>query len=629
MSIQDLQRQLSDQLQITLQLRDDLVQVRRLYDLLQANQSSLEDTTSKVMSERDQLKDRVAELEAVNKKLVNMLWGRRSERRVPDPNQSLLPGAEAWYESPADRAAEVVAGEETQETADLELIKKWEAEKARRRALRQAQQQRPQEFPAHLERRERVLDLTEEQKAGLTPIGEAVTERLRFERPHVYVERIVRHKYVQAGESERGVISPPAPLSIVEGCKYDFSVIAAIVALKFAFHQPTYRQQDWFSQCGWFPNRSTINDLINAATMTVSPLVAQMWQLLLQQSVLMIDETRVRLLTRDSLTDEQLGKLASRGTRASQDDEEMSEEPTRGSVNSYAWVFTSPDSMAPYNWFHWTLTRRQETVDELLANYRGTIVGDGYDGYTNIERRSQGRIVYAACNTHARREFVQAETYEPILCAQVEALYRQLSSIEHRAKVLAAEERLALRQREAAPIWQMIDTWTKSEPVQRAALPSNPFGKAIGYLKNHWPALQRYLHDADVPMTNDQVEQTIRPLTVGRRNWLFLGHPAAAPGRMQLLSVVSSAHRHNLMIEDYLVDVLTKLADARQNHPHDLALGSQYLLDLLPDRWAASHPQSIRRERVAEKQDVAEAKRVRRAKRRQELRTKLQQHKST
>jgi hypothetical protein len=249
-------------------------------------------------------------------------------------------------------------------------------------------------------------------------------------------------------------------------------------------------------------------------------------------------------------------------------------------------------------------------------------VGDGYDGYVNIEKRSQGRIVHAACNSHARREFVQAETHEPILCAQIEAFYRQLSDIEGRAKVLTTEDRLALRQREATPIWRRIEAWMNSEPVQRAALPSNPFGKAVGYLKNHWQALQRYLHDGNLPMTNDQAEQTIRPLTVGRRNWLFLGHPEAAPGRMQLLSVVSSAHRHNLIVEDYLVDVLTKLADARQNHPQDLELGSPYLLDLLPDRWAAAHPQSIRHERVAEKKDVAEAKRVRRAKRRQELRDK-------
>ncbi len=91
---------------------------------------------------------------------------------------------------------------------------------------------------------------------------------------------------------------------------------------------------------------------------------------------------------------------------------------------------------------------------------------------------------------------------------------------------------------------------------------------------------------------------------------------------MQLMSVVSSGHRHHLIVEDYLADVLMKLADAKQNHPEDLEIGSPYLLDLLPDRWAAAHPQSIRCERVAEKKNIADAKRVRRARRRQEIRKK-------
>ncbi len=79
------------------------------------------------------------------------------------------------------------------------------------------------------------------------------SERLRFEKPHVYVEVINRPQYVVPGQPEKGVQSVPPPLSIVEGCKYDFSVVAAMAGLKFAFHVPTYRQQDWFAQCGWFP----------------------------------------------------------------------------------------------------------------------------------------------------------------------------------------------------------------------------------------------------------------------------------------------------------------------------------------------------------------------------------------
>ena len=384
---------------------------------------------------------------------------------------------------------ETTAGDDAKAALDAERIRNWQAQRRRRRE----KPRRCEEFPPHIERRETVLDLSEEAKEGLQYIGDAVSERLRFEKPHAYVERIIRRKYVRRGEPERGVVSPPAPLAIVPGCKFDFSVIAAMVALKFAFHQPTYRQQDWFSQTGWFPSRSTINDLISLSVATVSPLVTQMWQLLLQQVVLLIDETRVLLLTRGALTKEQLAQLRKRKQAAPLDDDSLAESARTcpGSVASYAWLFTSPQQMAPCNLFHWSLTRQQATVDEILADYRGTIVGDAYDGYVYIQRRSRGRIVHASCNTHARREFVRAETYQPILCAQMLSAYRQLYAIEERAEPLPAAERVELRQREALPIWQRIETWLRSDAVVRAALPSTPFGKAVGYLTNQWQALQR------------------------------------------------------------------------------------------------------------------------------------------
>ncbi len=124
------------------------------------------------------------------------------------------------------------------------------------------------------------------------------------------------------------------------------------------------------------------------------------------------------------------------------------------------------------------------------------------------------------------------------------------------------------------------------------------------------------LADPRIPVDNNDTEQAIRPLTIGRKNWVFLGHPHAAAGRLQLLSVVSSAQRHHLVVHDYLVDVLAKLADAAQNHPRDLDVDSAYLLDLLPDRWAAAHPDAVRHGRVAENQVVSDLKRARRARQR-------------
>jgi hypothetical protein len=200
------------------------------------------------------------------------------------------------------------------------------------------------------------------------------------------------------------------------------------------------------------------------------------------------------------------------------------------------------DGFAPYNVFRWSLGHQNAVIDGHLATYRGIFVGDACGANARLEHRSGGRIVHASCNAHARREFVKAESNDPVLASQGISFYRQLS------------------------------------------------------------------------------ERTLRPLVVGRGNWLFLGHPDAAPGRMQMYSVVSSAHRHHLVIEDYLEDVLCKLADAEQNHPSDLALDSRYLLDLLPDRWALTHPGSVRQGRIEERETVLDAKRWRRARARIEAR---------
>ena len=99
-----------------------------------------------------------------------------------------------------------------------------------------------------------------------------VFERLRFERPRIYVEVINRHLYVRPGEPDAGVIAPPAPLGILPGVKYDFSVIAAALSMKLNFHQPTYRQQDMFAQAGYFPSRSTLNDWFNYSVIVIEPL---------------------------------------------------------------------------------------------------------------------------------------------------------------------------------------------------------------------------------------------------------------------------------------------------------------------------------------------------------------------
>jgi len=583
---------------------------------LRRDYEALVDATRVITDDRDALRQRVAELEAANNRLVDMLWGRRSERRSESPDQQHLNFPDEPVEPPSAEQQQIITAQtKADEAIDLELLRRLEA----RRKARREKPSRSEEFPPHLEQRERVIDLPAAQKQGLKCIGVKITKRLRFEKPHLYVEVIKRPQYVVPGQPAEGVRCMPPPLAIVEGGKYDFSIVAAMLGMKFAFHMPTYRQQDWFAQCGWFPSRSTVNDLINYGVDTIGPLHQQMWLLLLEQPILLGDDTVLRVLLRGALGAEDLAKLGTRsGWRQAMDTGPPKTGPP-GSAASYAWLYTSLDGLAPYNVFHWSLTHQNSVIDGHLATYRGIFVGDACGANARLQQRSGGRIIHASCNAHARREFVKAESNDPILASQAISFYRQLYDVEERGKTLDAGARRELRQRDAVPIWNRMRRWLDSDALQRV-LPKSAIGEALGYLRNQWSALTVYWSDGRIPIDNDQSERTLRPLTVGRANWLFLGHPQAAAGRLQVYSVVSSAHRHHLVVQDYLEDVLQRLADAQQNHPADLAPGSPYLLDLLPDRWAVAHPQSVRRDRIEDRQMVFDAKRWRRARARVQAR---------
>ena len=211
-------------------------------------------------------------------------------------------------------------------------------------------------------------------------------------------------------------------------------------------------------------------------------------------------------------------------------------------------------------------THQHAVIDEHLAPFAASSWATPSLAIRGSKSAVRGGLCMRAATCTPRREFVEAEASEPILSAQAESLYRQLYDVEERGKTRDAQGLLELRQREAVQIWQRFDQWLESEPVRRV-LPQSPLGKAVTYMRNQWTALQRYLSDSRIPIDNSQSEQDLRPLTVGRTNWKFLGHPQAAAGRLQLVSIVSSAARHHLVVHDYLEDVLRKLADAAQHHP--------------------------------------------------------------
>ncbi len=419
--------------------------------------------------------------------------------------------------------------------------------------------------------------------------------------------------------------------------------------MKFAFHMPTYREEDYFGQSGWRPSRSTSNDLINYGVTCVDALFNQILHSLLRQRIVLGDTTTVTVLLPSQLdskdqcaidardADRKARQQARNGDSASKGAMASGEQP--GSATSYAWLYSGldaprelwlPDQLldtderpppyesppdfsqprwqyAPYNAFHWSLTQQNSVIDSHLANFGGIFVGDAAGVNARLAARSGNRMRHQSCNSHARRYFVKAQSNDPILAAEMYSLFRQLYAVEYRGALLTTADRLTLRQRDAVPIWQHMARWLERDDVKRV-LPKSSLGEAIGYLRNQWSSLRLYLEDGELPFDNNHGERTIRPLTIGRRNWMFLGSMEAAPGRMKLFSVISSAQRHCLSIQDYLEDVLLKLSQAAQHCPEDLMLNSPLLLSLLPDRWGALHPQHVHWGRLAERQMVAENK---------------------
>jgi hypothetical protein len=218
-----------------------------------------------------------------------------------------------------------------------------------------------------------------------------------------------------------------------------------------------------------------------------------------------------------------------------------------------------------------------------------------------------------ACGVaHARRKIFDQREDHPLLSSRFLAAYQELYDIEERAKGLSVREREELRSSEARPVWQRMRELLDG-PAASGVLPKEKFAEALGYLRNQWDTLQVYLGDGRLPIDNNQTEQLMKQVAIGRKNWLFLGSVAAGERMADLMTLVSSALRNDLDVWAYVKDVLDRLL-----------AGSTDYASLRPDRWAASHPEYLRTYRTDERRDRAAAQHSRRAHRRAAMRNPSQ-----
>ena len=552
-------------------------------------------TIDELQRQKQTLEQQHQELQLAFAELLQRAFARRSERYLEDPNQLKLdfPGS--------DEAADAAAGlAEAVAESRGEVVEEITIPEHTRRVRRRRSEQLPEHLPRYEVEAPAPAEVTHCPQHGERKlIGYDVVETLEFQRPKLRVRVTKYPKYICEQESGCGVASPQRAAGLVEGNRYDASVAAEIITGKYAYHLPIYREQDYFAGCGWTPGRSTLLNVLVGSARVIRPLIEYFRQAVIESGLLGTDETRITLLLPKAIPP------PIPGDRKSQRIHEVFQEALaqkKPSVSGRMWAYRS--LTVPINVFDFTVSRHRDGPELFLKDFTGTLLADCYAGFQGIALRSDGAILRAACNAHARRKVFETRDAYPREASLLLGMYQQLYDIEDRGKALSDDERQMLRQREAAPVWQSMGEWLESDTAQ-AVLPKSKFAEALGYVRNHWDPLRVYLNDGRLPIDNNEVEQLMKQVAIGRKNWLFVGSVAAGERAADFLTLVSSAVRNDLDVWAYVKDVLDRLL-----------AGSTDYDSLLPHVWRAHHPESIRQYRVEERRDRADRKQRRRANRR-------------
>jgi transposase len=440
-----------------------------------------------------------------------------------------------------------------EETIDADLAAlQAELDKARPDEQNKGEKKQPkrEKLPAHLPRREvhhEPESTTCRCGCALKRIGEDVAEKLDYAPGVFTVERHVRGKWVCA-HCETLVQAPVAPHIIDKGIPTS-GLLAQVLVAKFLDHLPLYRQERIFERAGLAIARSTLAQWVGECGAQLQPLVDALTAELLKHSVLHADETPVAML-----------------------------KPGNGKTHrAYLWSYcTTRYNETKAVVFDFAESRAGLHAREFLGlpsdhGWRGKLVCDDYSGYKQLLTMG---VTEAGCLAHARRKFFDLwANHKSTVAEEALKYFVQLYEVEREVQDLDPDERRRIRQLKARPV---ADALGKRLALQRHKVPDgSATAKAIDYSLNRWAALTRYLDDGDLPADNNWVENQIRPIAIGRNNWLFAGSLRAGKRAAAVMSLVHSARLNGHDPYAYLKDVLERL-------PTQPASRVQ---ELLPHRW--------------------------------------------
>lgn len=487
---------------------------------------------AQLTSERDQLKAALTELWEQVRLLTHKRWMPSSEKDIPDAQARLFDEVEQLVQLEHENP-------EAQLDADADGAEpSVSASKQKKRGGRAP-------LPQDLPRKQTIIDLPEEEKicvqdgAELTCIGEEISERLCVLPMQVFVEQIIRKKYA-CKVCEEGVKTAAVPPQLIPKSNASPSLLAYLVVSKYMDGMPLYRLEQMFSQRMRVDlPRTTQARWMLQVSEAIQPLVDRMKAHLLQSSELIhMDETTLQV---------------------------NREEGRQPHSKSYMWVQKGGPPEHPVVLFNYDPGRSGRVAQELLGDYSGILVTDGYEAYTAVAQKNQ--LIHAGCWAHARRKFIEAQKAQPKgktgkadwIIQQIKKLY----AIERQARDsnLSSEQHLEKRQQDSQPVINAIKEWL--DKSLQHTLPKGKLGVALTYLHNQWDHLTLFLSDSRIPLDNNPAENAIRPFVIGRKNWLFSDTPKGAQASANLYSLIETAKANGVEPYSYLCKIFEKLPKAK------------------------------------------------------------------
>ena len=482
----------------------------------------------KCLAQRD---SEIADLKAQLKWFQNQIFGRKSERRLAGDSKSIQLTLGSLLE------------EETPPTP-TETVKEYQRRVKPEKLSESGEDESGLRFSSDVPVKtitlppEGVADLKEGEDYEV--ISEKVTHRLA-QRPASYVVLKYVRPVVKLKTAE--VVSHPAPEGIFDRSFADVSLVAGVLVDKFQYHLPLYRQHQRLAAGGITISRQTLTNLVARAADLLTPIYYAQLSSILQSKVLAMDETPIK-----------------------------AGQSSKGKLHQgFFWpLYGDKDEVA----FPYGATRALMQAKEILGEFAGTLVTDGYGVYSRYTSKVTG-VSHATCWAHTRRKFLEAEGSDARRCQKALEYIRLLYEIEESVRDRESVEVLRARRERSLPVVEELFEWLGAELTDLTILPSSPFSKAASYAFERKASLSVYLSNPAVPIDTNHLERALRPIPMGRKNWLFCWTEVGAEYVGKIQSLLVTCRLHGINPYTYFVDVLQRVSITKAS---DVA-------DLTPIRW--------------------------------------------